>query len=264
MATDFKGVLEKAESYKPAISRFLRDLIALPSESCQEKAVIGRIKQEMETVGFDRVEIDPMGNVLGYIGTGRHLIAMDAHIDTVGVGNRDNWKFDPFKGFEDDEVIVGRGASDQKGGMASMVYAGKIIKDLKLKGDYTLLVTGTVQEEDCDGLCWQYIVEKSGIRPEFVVSTEPTVGGIYRGQRGRMEIKVKVSGVSAHGSAPERGDNAIFKMGPHPGRAAGAARSPEDRCLPGQGLSHRVRNLLHVTRRAAPWPTAAPSPSTAG
>jgi putative selenium metabolism hydrolase len=168
----------------------------------------------METVGFDRVEIDPMGNVLGYIGSGRQLIAMDAHIDNVGVGNPENWNFDPYRGFEDDEVIGGRGASDQTGGMASLVYAGKIIKDLDLTGDYTLLVTGTVQEEDCDGLCWQYIVEKSGIRPEFVVSTEPTSCRIHRGQRGRMEVKVAVRGVSAHGSAPERGDNAIFKMGP--------------------------------------------------
>jgi putative selenium metabolism hydrolase len=214
MAIDYKLVCEKAEGYKPAISRFLRDLIALPSESCQEIEVIRRIRQEMEAVGFDRVEIDPMGNVLGYIGRGRHLIAMDAHIDNVGVGNPENWKFDPFKGYEDNEVIGGRGASDQKGGMASLVYAGRIIKDLSLTGDYTLLVTGTVQEEDCDGLCWQYLVEKSQIRPEFVVSTEPTSCRIHRGQRGRMEIKVAVRGVSAHGSAPERGDNAIFKMGP--------------------------------------------------
>jgi putative selenium metabolism hydrolase len=214
MTIDYAAVLGQAEKYKPAISRFLRDLIALPSESCHETEVIRRIKQEMDAVGFDRVEIDPMGNVLGYIGTGRHLIAMDAHIDTVGVGNPENWTFDPYAGYEDDEVVGGRGASDQTGGMASLVYAGKIIKDLKLTGDYTLLVTGTVQEEDCDGLCWQYIVEKSGIRPEFVVSTEPTSCRIHRGQRGRMEIKVVVRGVSAHGSAPERGDNAIFKMGP--------------------------------------------------
>ena len=61
-------------------------------------------------------------------------------------------------------------------------------------------------------MCWQYIVNKDGIRPEFVISTEPTDGGIYRGHRGRMEIRVDVKGVSCHGSAPERGDNAIFKM----------------------------------------------------
>jgi putative selenium metabolism hydrolase len=214
MNIPFAQVLEKAQEYRADMSRFLRDMIAIPSESCDEEKVVLRIKEEMEKVGFDKVEIDPMGNVLGWIGHGPHLIAMDAHIDTVGVGNMDNWDFDPYAGMEDDEVIGGRGASDQEGGMASMVYAGKIIKDLGLEDEYTLLVTGTVQEEDCDGLCWQYIIEESKIRPEFVVSTEPTDCQIYRGQRGRMEIRIDVAGVSCHGSAPERGDNAIFKMGP--------------------------------------------------
>jgi putative selenium metabolism hydrolase len=214
MKIDFKAVWNRANEYKPAISRFLRDMIAIPSESREEEKVIQRIKQEMQAVGFDRVDIDPMGNVLGYIGNGRHLIAMDAHVDTVGVGDPASWDYDPYQGFEDDDIIVGRGASDQEGGMAAMVYAGKIIKDLGLEGDYTLLVTGTVQEEDCDGLCWQYIINESNIRPEFVVSTEPTSCRIYRGQRGRMEIKVTTSGISCHGSAPERGDNAIFKMAP--------------------------------------------------
>lgn len=207
-------ILELAEKYKPEISKFLRDMAAIPSESCGEEKVILRIKEEMEKVGFDKVEIDPMGNVLGYIGHGKHLIAMDAHIDTVGIGDRNLWKYDPYEGYEDDEVILGRGVSDQEGGMASMVYAGKIIKELGLEGDYTLVVTGTIQEEDCDGLCWQYIINEDKVRPEFVVITEPTSLNIYRGHRGRMEIKVTTHGVSCHGSAPERGDNAIFKMSP--------------------------------------------------
>lgn len=210
----FDKVLDSAKKYKDDMSRFLRDMIAIPSESCDEKKVIHRIKQEMEKVGFDKIDIDPMGNILGYIGHGPHLIAMDAHIDTVGIGNIKNWSFDPYQGMETENIIGGRGASDQEGGMAAMVYAGKIIKDLGLDDQYTLLVTGTVQEEDCDGLCWQYIIEESGIKPEFVVSTEPTDCQIYRGQRGRMEIRVEVQGLSCHGSAPERGDNAIFKMGP--------------------------------------------------
>lgn len=207
-------VLELAEKYKPDMSKFLRDMIALPSESCGEAEVIQRIKEEMVKVGFDRVEIDPMGNVLGFIGNGKHLIAMDAHIDTVGIGDPNLWNYNPYEGYEDEEVIVGRGASDQEGGMAAMVYAGKIIKELGLLDDYTLLVTGTVQEEDCDGLCWQYIINEDKIKPEFVVITEPTSCNIYRGQRGRMEIKVTAKGISCHGSAPERGDNAIFKMAP--------------------------------------------------
>ncbi|MFA5624805.1 MAG: YgeY family selenium metabolism-linked hydrolase [Bradymonadales bacterium] len=210
----FEKIRERAEFYKDDMTKFLRDMIRIPSESCQERDVVLRIKEEMEKVGFDKITIDPMGNILGYIGHGKRLIAMDAHIDTVGIGDKGLWNFDPYEGKEDDKTICGRGASDQEGGMASMVYAGKIIKDLGLENDYTLLVTGTVQEEDCDGLCWQYIINELKIRPEFVLITEPTSLRIYRGHRGRMEIKVQTNGMSCHGSAPERGDNAIFKMAP--------------------------------------------------
>ena len=182
-------------------------------KACGEKAHIDRIAEEMRKLDFDKVEIDPQGNVLGYMGTGKTLIGYDAHIDTVGIGNIDNWEFDPYEGFESETEIGGRGTSDQCGGIVSAVYGAKIMKDLGLLDDtYRVVVTGTVQEEDCDGLCWQYIINEDGVKPEFVVSTEPTDGGIYRGQRGRMEIRVDVKGVSCHGSAPERGDNAIYKM----------------------------------------------------
>jgi putative selenium metabolism hydrolase len=210
---DFNRIKETAQSYQPAMTKFLRDLVAIPGESCEEEGVIRRIEAEMKALDFDRVEIDPMGNILGYMGTGKTLIGFDAHIDTVGLGELSNWTFDPYAGYENDEEIGGRGTSDQLGGIVSAVYGAKIMKDLNLLSDkYTALVTGTVQEEDCDGLCWQYIIQESKIRPEFVVITEPTDGNIYRGQRGRMEIRVEVKGVSAHGSAPERGDNAIYKM----------------------------------------------------
>lgn len=210
---DFEKIKVAAEAYKPAMSKFLRDLVAIPGESCEEEGVIKRIEVEMKALDFDRIEIDPMGNILGYMGTGKTLIGFDAHIDTVGIGNRANWNFDPYEGYESDTEIGGRGTSDQLGGIVSSVYGAKIMKDLGLLSDkYTALVVGSVQEEDCDGLCWQYIIREGNIRPEFVVSTEPTDGGIYRGQRGRMEIRVDVQGISCHGSAPERGDNAIYKM----------------------------------------------------
>lgn len=210
---DFDAIKAKAEGYRADMTKFLRDLIRIPGESADEEGHSRRIKEEMEKLGFDKAEIDPMGNVLGYMGTGKTLIAFDGHIDTVGIGEITNWKFDPYEGYEDDESIGGRGTSDQLGGIVSAVYGAKIMKDLGMLNDkYTVLVAGTVQEEDCDGLCWEYMIKESKIRPEFVVSTEPTDGGIYRGQRGRMEIRVDVKGVSCHGSAPERGDNAIHKM----------------------------------------------------
>ncbi len=213
MKPEFSRINAEARAHVPAMSAFLRDMIRLPGESRHEEAVVRRIRAEMDKLGY-RTEIDGMGNVLGYLGRGPRLLAFDAHIDTVGVGCRDNWSFDPYEGCEDDRIIGGRGASDQKGGMAAMLYGGVIMRDLDLlPDDVTVVMTGTVQEEDCDGLCWQYLVRERGLRPELVVSTEPTDGGIYRGQRGRMEIRVEARGISCHGSAPERGDNAIFRMG---------------------------------------------------
>ncbi len=210
---DFDAIKKAAQAYGPAMTVFLRDLIAIPSESCEEEGVIKRTAAEMEKLGFDKVEIDPQGNVLGWMGSGDKIIAIDSHIDTVGIGNIENWNFDPYKGYENETEIGGRGGSDQEGGLVSAVYGAKIMKDLGLiPADKKILIVGSVQEEDCDGLCWQYIHNEDGITPEFVISTEPTDGGIYRGHRGRMEIRVDVKGVSCHGSAPERGDNAIYKM----------------------------------------------------
>ena len=211
---DFAAVKNAAQGYEPDMCRFLRDLIRIPGESGKEKEVAERIIKEMKKLRFNEAGIDKMGNVIGYMGNGKKLIAIDGHIDTVGIGNRDNWKFDPYEGYETETEIGGRGSSDQLGGVVAAVYGAKIMKDLKLLNDkYRVMVTGTVQEEDCDGLCWEYIIKEEKIKPEFVVVTEPTDGKIARGQRGRMEIRVEVKGVSCHGSAPERGDNAIFKMG---------------------------------------------------
>ena len=217
---DFEQIKAAALAYQPAMTRFLRDMIAIPSESCEERGVVERIAQELRKLEYDKVEIDKLGNVIGWIGEGEKIIAIDSHVDTVGIGNRDNWTDDPYQGYETDKIIYGRGGSDQEGGMAAAAYGGRIMKELGLipKG-YKIMVVGSVQEEDCDGMCWQSIVNEYFDGPEdarsriaFVISTEPTDGGIYRGHRGRMEIRVDVHGVSCHGSAPERGDNAIHKM----------------------------------------------------
>ena len=160
----------------------------------------------------DEARFDRMGNVIGRIGHGPRVIAFDAHIDTVYAGDLSLWKFDPFTPKIEDGKVWGRGTVDQEGGMASMVTAGKIIKELGLNEQFTILFTGTVMEEDCDGLCWKYLIHEEKLRPELVVITEPTNMNIYRGHRGRMEMQVKVKGLSCHGSAPERGDNAIYKI----------------------------------------------------
>ncbi len=209
-----KRITQIAESLKEDVVKFLREIIAIPSMSGKEEAVIQRIKKEMEKIGYHNIQIDPLGNLLGIIGSGNRIIALDGHCDTVGVGNPDTWKCDPFKGDYCDNIIYGRGACDQKGGLASAIYAGKILKELGIPDNVSLLVTASVMEEDFEGLCWRYILNEDKIRPEAVLLTEPSNMEIRIGQRGRLEIKIKTQGISSHGSAPERGENAIYKMAP--------------------------------------------------
>jgi putative selenium metabolism hydrolase len=210
MSEDILGIARAAED---RLVKFLRDIVAIPSLSSDEGRVAHRIQREMEALGFDEVTLDPMGNVIGRIGDGPVSIAFDGHIDTVDVGDLAAWETDPHDPVLKDGVIYGRGTSDMKGGVASSIYAVALLKEQGLVPEnLSLYVTATVQEEDCDGLCWQYIVNEGRLRPDVVVITEPTSLRLYRGQRGRMEIEVATGGLSAHGSAPERGDNAVYKM----------------------------------------------------
>lgn len=209
--------LDAARKYEKPMVRFLRDMVAIPSESAEEGPVIARIRKEMEAVGaFDRVWTDGLGNLLGQVGKpgrGKKLIAVDAHVDTVGVGEQSEWKHDPYKGKVAEGKVWGRGAGDQEGAIAAMVYAARIVRDLAVDlSDFSLLMTFTVMEEDCDGLCWQYIVNEDKIRPDVVVVTDSTDCRILRGQRGRMEIGVTCLGRSCHGSMPDKGDNAVYKI----------------------------------------------------
>jgi len=205
-----KTIYDKAKEYADYTAKNLSTVIKHKSLSCQEKEVASEIKKMMEEAGFDKVKIDGLGNVIGKIGNGKKIIAIDGHIDTVDLGNLDAWEFDPLGGEIKDGYVLGRGTTDQTGGPVAAITAGKILKELGLENDITLYVTATVMEEDCDGLCWKYIVEEGKIKPDCVIVTEPTNLNIYRGHRGRMEIEVSFYGLSAHGSAPERGKNAIY------------------------------------------------------
>ncbi len=188
----------------------LSRIVKIRSMSAQEKDVAAEIVKMMQEAGFDEARLDGIGSVVGRIGNGKKIIAIDGHIDTVDTGTLKNWDRDPFSGDIADGFVHGRGTVDQKGGVAAFITAGRIIKELGLENDVTVYFTGTVMEEDCDGLCWKYLVEEEKIRPDVVIITEPTDCKVYRGHRGRMEIEASFFGVSAHGSAPERGKNAIY------------------------------------------------------
>lgn len=194
----------------------LQRLIQFRSYSGDEKEIVEFILQKMKEYGFDEAFVDGLGNVVGKIGSGKIKILYDAHIDTVKVTDTDNWQYPPFDGKIVDGKIYGRGAVDEKPAMAGFLTAVRAIKKQFKSSElpFTLYVVGSVLEEDVDGYPLFHLIENEGIKPDYVLLGEPTDLQVYRGQRGRMEVKIGVSGKSAHGAHNEQGINAIYKMMP--------------------------------------------------
>ncbi|AYF53347.1 YgeY family selenium metabolism-linked hydrolase [Clostridium novyi] len=212
---DIKNVIiKKVKEYRESITNFLIDMINIHSITYNEKEVVLRIKEEMDKVGLDETFIDGMGNVIGRIGNGSKVIAIEAHVDTADIGDSDLWNQNPFSSEIKNGVIYGRGTLEQKGAMAAIVYSAKVIKDLDLIGNYTFYVIGSIMKEEYDGEAWKYIIEKDNIKPDFVIITEPTNLNINIGSRGRAEIEVDINGLSTDSGDCIRGVNAIYKAFP--------------------------------------------------
>jgi putative selenium metabolism hydrolase len=211
LASEF---IESARREREYVTDLIRRLIRVPSPSCEEAEAVELVRKEMESVKPDEVFIDTMGSVVARFGQGTRRILYDSHLDTVGIGDRTRWHIDPFAGEMRDGVVYGRGACDDKGGIAGMVLGLKLLTELAAQGDFTLYVVGIVQEEDCEGLALSVLLEETGLEPDCVVLGEPSNLTISRGHRGRAEIEVVTRGRSCHASAPERGDNAIYRMAP--------------------------------------------------
>jgi putative selenium metabolism hydrolase len=206
-----RPVMDRAASYRDFSAATLSALVKIPSPCGREEAVCRAIAGMCREAGCHEVRFDGLGSVIARIGSGPRKLAFDAHVDTVGVGDPAQWDLDPYSGLVKDGKVYGRGAADQKGGAAAMIVAARILRDAGCPDSFSVYFVFTVLEEDCDGLCWRFLVEREGLRPDLAVSTEPTSCRLYRGQRGRMEIEARVKGRSAHGSAPERGDSAAYK-----------------------------------------------------
>jgi putative selenium metabolism hydrolase len=225
---DHKKILEKASTYRDHTAETLGKIIQIPGFSGKEKARIQLLKTMCRQAGMEDIHINGLGSLLGRVGEGKKILVFDAHIDTVGVGDPEQWKLPPHSGFVKEGLVYGRGASDQLGGAASMITAARILQEIAYDGDYAIWFAFTVMEEDCDGLCWKYLIEEEKFKPDFTVFTEPTSCRLYRGHRGRMEIEVNIKGISAHGSAPERGESAAYKAS----RAALALEKLNDELTP--------------------------------
>ncbi len=209
-----KAIQEKVAAAEDDIIKFMRDIVAIPSMEGQLKDVGERIAAEMNKLGFDEVRFDKMGNIMGRIGNGEKVIVFDSHIDTVGVGDPEEWEWDPFIGKVEDGILYARGACDEKGSTPGMVYGMAFARDLGLLDGWTAWYFGNM-EEWCDGIAPNTFVEVDpGIRPDFVVIGEPTKMNVYRGHKGRLEMRVVSKGKSAHAASNHVGDNAIYKLLP--------------------------------------------------
>lgn len=215
MQSKWAGQIQgRVEQAREKIVTFMRDICAIPSMNSEIGPVGERIQAEMRHLGYDEVRFDSMGNTLGRIGHGPRVIVYDSHIDTVGIGERSEWPWDPFAGKVEEGRLYARGACDEKGSTPGMVYGLAIARDLGLLEGYTAYYFGNM-EEWCDGIAPNTFVDLDpGVRPDFVVIGEPTRMAINRGHKGRIELKVTAPGRSAHAASHHLGDNAIYKMVP--------------------------------------------------
>lgn len=200
------------QEQREAIVKFMREICAIPSMDSLIGPVGERIAEEMRKLGFDEVRFDKMGNILGRIGSGKRVVVYDSHIDTVGIGDRSEWEWDPFEGKVDNGKLYARGACDEKGSTPGMVYGLGMARDSGWLDGVTAYYFGNM-EEWCDGIAPNSFVEEDPkIRPDFVVIGEPTQLQIYRGHKGRLELKIIARGKSAHAAHHYLGDNAVYKM----------------------------------------------------
>jgi putative selenium metabolism hydrolase len=189
-----------------------QNLVRIKSLSGQEGNVIKFIEKKMIALGYDEVTIDSMGNVVGKIGNGEKVIMLDSHIDTVEVKDEEKWNIPPFNGDIVDGRLHGRGSVDMKSGAAASIYAGAIAKKLGFISGKTIYISCSVFEEDCDGENLKHLFKELNLKPNYVVICEPSNNKIALGHKGKAQISIKTHGVSAHGSAPEKGINAIYEM----------------------------------------------------
>jgi len=193
---------------KDNLVSFLSDLVRIKSITCSEDAVVRRVREEMERIGFDEIIEDTFGNIAAKIGNGPKVLLFDAHLDVVDTEGQ-VWDTDPFEPVMKNGRIYGRGTVDDKGPFASALYAGKLIKELDLAENLTVYVVGSTVEEECEGLALGAFIEEIDISPDFVVIAESSNLEICRGHKGRAQITATFKGRSVHASVHHSGVNPV-------------------------------------------------------
>lgn len=193
------------------VAALTKALISRRSYSGQERDAAEELGRYLTAHGFDRVETDGYGNVLGRLRGSRPgpRLLFDGHLDTVPVPDASAWTHPPFAPEEAGGRLYGRGASDMKGAVAAFTAAaGFFAQDMDFAGE--IWVAGVVHEECFEGVAARKVSE--AVRPDYVVIGEASECNLKIGQRGRAEIVVETFGVPAHSANPEKGVNAVYGM----------------------------------------------------
>ena len=200
------------KAYGEELIAFIQKAVQTRSYSDEEGNFAHLIVEKMKELDFDEVSIDPAGNVVGKVGNGPVVIHFDSHMDTVQVNDADEWVSPPFGGEIVDGKLYGRGSVDMKSSLCASVFAAALAKKAGLLEGKTVYVTGSVCEEYCDGVCLEHFYRDSGVRPDYCIICEPSDNLITLGHTGKVQARIKTHGISAHGSAPEKGVNAVYEM----------------------------------------------------
>lgn len=167
----------------------------------------------LEAAGFEVAYVDAgerRTNVVARLGNGSGApLCFTGHIDTVPLGAQP-WSVDPFGGDVVDGKLYGRGASDMKAGVAAFVAAAIDQAAALAEGSGVVLVITSGEETGCDGA---FHLTRSGVlgRAGAMVVAEPTSNDPLVGHKGALWLRAFAHGVTAHGSTPEHGDNAVYK-----------------------------------------------------
>jgi putative selenium metabolism hydrolase len=198
---------------KMEVTKLCQELIRVPSYPGEEKEVVSVIQKYFRDLGYDDFFTDKYGNVVGHIKGNNQgkTILFDGHIDTVPIGDSSKWKHPPFGAEIENGKIYGRGASDMKGQLSSIILvAAYFANDTNREFSGDIYVAGIVYEELLEGVASKIVCEK--VKPDYVIIGEASELSLKVGQRGRGEIVIETHGISAHSSTPEDGINAVYKM----------------------------------------------------
>jgi succinyl-diaminopimelate desuccinylase len=142
----------------------------------------------------------------------KKTIHFNAHYDVVPVSGK--WRHgSPFSGAVEKGWIYGRGTSDMKGSMASLLLALQSLRATQTPPKMNVEVSFTADEETDSVLGAAWLVAHAPIKPDYAVVMEGGQGGqVCCGHNGVVWLEVTVHGRAAHGSEPHRGVNALEKM----------------------------------------------------